>query len=75
MASSASNTSDLRRDVQQGAREAANDLAGKAADLADKATKQLGYLVEYTDADGEAQSRWFPEEHLELVEAAPSEGN
>ena len=51
-------------------------IEGPVSDIAyDKATKQLGYLVEYTDADGEAQSRWFPEEHLELVEAAPSEGN
>ncbi len=46
MASSASNTSDLRRDTQQGAREAANDLAGKAADLADKATKQFDSAIE-----------------------------
>lgn len=46
MASSASNTSDLRRDVQQGARDAANDLAGKAADLADKASKQLDSAIE-----------------------------
>ncbi len=46
MASSASNTSDLRRDAQQGTREAVDDLAGKAADLAGKATKQLDSAIE-----------------------------
>ncbi|MEZ5899234.1 MAG: hypothetical protein R3D51_07035 [Hyphomicrobiaceae bacterium] len=50
MAYSASNTSDLRRDAQQGAREAANDLAGKAADLADKASKHFDSAVEGAEA-------------------------
>ena len=51
-------------------------IEGPVSDIAyDKASKSLGYMVTYTDEAGEEQSRWFPEEQLELVEAAPSEGN
>lgn len=32
-----------------------------------KGTEELEYLVTYTDADGEAQTRWFTESSLEVI--------
>lgn len=41
MAYSATNASDARRNVEQGARDVANDLSSKASEYADKAGKQI----------------------------------
>lgn len=34
----------------------------------DKSHKELKHLIEWRDADGERQQRWFLESELELVE-------
>lgn len=41
MAYSASNTSDLRRNAEQGVKDAASDIASKASDYAEKAGKHI----------------------------------
>ena len=46
MAYSASNTSDARRAVEQGTRDAASDIASKASEYADKAGKTFDSAVQ-----------------------------
>lgn len=43
-------------------------IEGVVADVEyDKGTKELRYLVEYSDVDGETQTRWFTASDLEEV--------
>lgn len=64
MATSASNASDLRRDFQQGAHEAASDLAGKASEFAEKASKHIDSAME----GAEAKARDFADQGREAGE-------
>lgn len=49
-------------------------IEGPVTDIAyDKASKQLGYMVAWTDAAGDEHCRWFSEDELELIEAATEE--
>lgn len=52
----------------QGVRLRAPVIEGQVTDIQfNKGTKELEYLVTYTDGDGEAQTRWFTESDLEAV--------
>lgn len=44
-------------------------IQGEVLDIEyDKTSKSLAMLVEYTDAQGAVNQRWFPEPTLEVVE-------
>jgi hypothetical protein len=48
-------------------------IEGAVADITfDKASNSLAYLINYTDADGHEQSRWFAEAQLTAA-PAPSQ--
>lgn len=64
MASYASNTSDTRRDLEQGARDTASGLADKAADYADKAGKQIDSAIQ----NAESTARQVAESGREATE-------
>lgn len=50
MAYSAANASDSRRTAEQGARDVASDLAGKASEYADKAGKQIDSALQSAES-------------------------
>lgn len=52
----------------QGVRLRAPVIEGQVSDIQfNKGTKELEYLVTYTDGDGETQTRWFTESALEAI--------
>lgn len=52
----------------QGVRLRAPVIEGQVSDIQfNKGTKELEYLVTYTDGAGETQTRWFTESDLEAV--------
>lgn len=49
-------------------RQIAPVISGVVQDIQfNKGTSELEYLFEYTDGEGNAQSRWFTESQLEAV--------
>jgi hypothetical protein len=59
--------------IEEGARvrQKAPTIEGTVVDTEyDKGTKELRHLVEYDDADGETQTRWFTASDLEEVDDA-----